>query len=40
MDVTLRILRYNPELDHEPHWEEYVVDGRADATGCSTSSTR
>jgi succinate dehydrogenase iron-sulfur subunit len=25
MDVTLRIRRYNPELDHEPHWEEYQV---------------
>ena len=26
MDVTLRILRYNPELDSEPHWEEYAVE--------------
>ena len=26
MDVTVRILRYNPELDREPHWEEYVVE--------------
>jgi succinate dehydrogenase / fumarate reductase iron-sulfur subunit len=25
MDVTLRILRFNPELDREPHWEEYTV---------------
>jgi succinate dehydrogenase / fumarate reductase, iron-sulfur subunit len=25
MDVTLRIRRYNPELDDEPHWEEYHV---------------
>jgi succinate dehydrogenase / fumarate reductase iron-sulfur subunit len=25
MDVTLRIRRYNPELDDAPHWEEYVV---------------
>ena len=25
MDVTLRIRRYNPELDDEPHWEEYEV---------------
>ena len=25
MDVTLRIRRYNPELDDEPHWEEYQV---------------
>ncbi len=24
-DVRLRIRRYNPELDREPHWEEYVV---------------
>jgi succinate dehydrogenase / fumarate reductase iron-sulfur subunit len=26
MDVTLRILRFNPELDREPHWEEYAVE--------------
>ena len=26
MDVTLRIRRYNPEVDVEPHWEEYVVE--------------
>jgi succinate dehydrogenase / fumarate reductase iron-sulfur subunit len=26
MEVTLRILRYNPEADREPHWEDYVVD--------------
>ena len=25
MDVTLRIRRYNPELDVEPHWEEYQL---------------
>jgi len=25
MDVTLRIRRYNPDLDDEPHWEEYRV---------------
>ncbi len=25
MDVTLRIRRFNPELDTEPHWEEYGV---------------
>jgi succinate dehydrogenase / fumarate reductase, iron-sulfur subunit len=25
MDVTLRIRRYNPDLDDEPHWEEYHV---------------
>lgn len=25
MDVTLRIRRYNPELDDAPHWERYVV---------------
>jgi succinate dehydrogenase / fumarate reductase iron-sulfur subunit len=24
-DVRLRIRRYNPELDREPHWEEYIV---------------
>ncbi len=26
MDVTLRIRRYNPEVDEEPHWEEYTVE--------------
>src|SRR5688500_15015018 len=25
MDVKLRIRRYNPEADDEPHWEEYAV---------------
>ena len=25
MDVTLRIRRYNPELDEAPHWETYQV---------------
>jgi succinate dehydrogenase / fumarate reductase iron-sulfur subunit len=25
MDVRLRIRRYNPEVDLEPHWEEYEV---------------
>ena len=25
MDVTLRIRRYNPESDVEPHWEQYNV---------------
>jgi succinate dehydrogenase / fumarate reductase, iron-sulfur subunit len=25
MDVTLRIRRYNPELDQAPHWETYTV---------------
>ena len=25
MDVQLRIRRYNPELDDEPHWEEYAL---------------
>jgi len=24
-EVTLRIRRYNPELDAEPHWEDYAV---------------
>lgn len=24
-DVRLRIRRYNPELDREPHWEDYTV---------------
>ena len=26
MEVQLRIRRYNPELDVEPHWEEYAVE--------------
>jgi succinate dehydrogenase / fumarate reductase iron-sulfur subunit len=26
MQVTLRILRYNPETDKRPHYEKYVVD--------------
>jgi succinate dehydrogenase / fumarate reductase, iron-sulfur subunit len=25
MDVTLRIRRFNPESDTEPHWEQYAV---------------
>ena len=25
IDVTLKIRRYNPELDTEPHWETYTV---------------
>jgi succinate dehydrogenase / fumarate reductase iron-sulfur subunit len=25
MDVELRIRRYNPEVDAEPHWESYTV---------------
>ena len=24
-DVTFRIRRFNPEIDTEPHWEDYVV---------------
>ena len=26
MDVSLRIRRFNPELDRAPHWEEYHVE--------------
>lgn len=26
MQRTLRILRFNPETDHKPHWEEYRVE--------------
>jgi succinate dehydrogenase / fumarate reductase iron-sulfur subunit len=26
MDITLRIRRFNPEADTEPHWEEYTVE--------------
>ena len=25
MDVQLRILRFDPDRDAAPHWEEYVV---------------
>ena len=25
MDVTLKIMRFNPEADAAPHWEEYAV---------------
>ncbi len=25
-EATIRILRYNPEVDKKPHWEEYVVE--------------
>ncbi len=27
MDITLKIRRYNPEQDDEPHWETYTVSG-------------
>ncbi len=27
MEVTLRILRYNPEMDKKPHYEIYKVEG-------------
>ncbi len=27
MDITLKIRRYNPEQDGEPHWETYTVSG-------------
>ncbi len=38
-DVTLRIRRYNPEVDAEPHWEDYTVSVTA-PTACSTPCTR
>jgi succinate dehydrogenase / fumarate reductase iron-sulfur subunit len=28
MQVTLKIRRYNPEIDSEPHWESYTVDAQ------------
>ena len=28
MDLTLKIRRYNPEQDSEPHWETYTVDAQ------------
>jgi succinate dehydrogenase / fumarate reductase iron-sulfur subunit len=27
MDVTLKLRRFNPEVDAEPHWESYLVPG-------------
>ena len=29
MEVTLKIRRYNPEVDAEPHWESYTVSAHA-----------
>jgi succinate dehydrogenase / fumarate reductase iron-sulfur subunit len=26
MQAKIRILRYNPEIDEKPHWEEYTVE--------------
>ncbi|MGD8473979.1 MAG: 2Fe-2S iron-sulfur cluster-binding protein, partial [Anaerolineae bacterium] len=26
MQVTLKIQRFNPEVDDKPHWKEYTVD--------------
>jgi succinate dehydrogenase / fumarate reductase iron-sulfur subunit len=26
MNITLKIKRFNPELDHKPHWEEYLIE--------------
>ncbi len=31
MQVRLRILRYDPERDPKPHWEEYTVDAEPTA---------
>ena len=28
MQITVRIKRYNPEIDRRPHWEEYAVEAR------------
>jgi succinate dehydrogenase / fumarate reductase iron-sulfur subunit len=28
MDVTLKVRRYNPEADTEPHWESYTVSAQ------------
>ena len=38
-DVTLRIRRYDPESDAEPHWETYTVTLHR-PTGCWTRCTR
>jgi succinate dehydrogenase / fumarate reductase iron-sulfur subunit len=29
MEITLRIFRYNPEIDKKPHYETYVVEGES-----------
>ncbi|KPL06451.1 succinate dehydrogenase, partial [bacterium SM23_57] len=26
MEVTLKIFRYNPEIDKKPHYEKYTLD--------------
>ena len=31
MQVRLRILRYDPERDPKPHWEEYTVESEPTA---------
>jgi succinate dehydrogenase / fumarate reductase, iron-sulfur subunit len=31
MEVRLRILRYDPERDQKPHWEQYTVDAEPTA---------
>jgi succinate dehydrogenase / fumarate reductase iron-sulfur subunit len=28
MQVTLKVRRYNPETDNEPHWESYTVEAQ------------
>ena len=39
MQVQLRILRYDPERDQKPHWEQYTVEAEP-TDRCSTCSTR
>ena len=31
MDVSIKILRYDPESDRKGHWENYVVDAEPEA---------
>ena len=31
MDVSIKILRYDPESDRKGHWENYIVDAEPDA---------
>ena len=40
MTVTVKILRYNPEVSEESQWESYQVTGASRPTGCSTRCTR
>ena len=38
-DVTFRIRRFHPEIDAEPHWQDFTSSSTR-PTACSTPSTR